>query len=469
MTNILGEAVVIITTDDTAVDEGFDKVKSNAEKTSATIGTTIEKAEAPIKKTNDAMKETAETAVTTGDTVKTSYDKQAESANDAGDAIDSNKQRMLSNMEVAGQLGIAFLGVAGGLFAIKNSIMEVNSISDVPKAFGEIAANVGVMTASIAQAIPAITQIVPPILAWIAAEYAKAAALWASAAAFIAANAPIIAIGIAIVALIAIIVLLIKYWDEIVQAVPILGTALETVKQAISSIAEVMFNDIKTRIDGIIQVIHGFEQIITGFVNLISALFHGDWAAAWDAMQQIASGVMDVLVGTVKAQLGSIPSIIVGVISEAASAAQNLASAIYNGIVDGIKSLPDFVMGVINSIKNAISSFRLRFHAGGQDLGPLGHVPEVDLTIQPFSWLAQGTPLIPFDNFPAMLHKNEAVIPADLNPFNPDATSPLGLTNNGMTLNFPNATIVADSRRSAVKSLDRIGVGIKLRARGHAS
>jgi hypothetical protein len=73
-----------------------------------------------------------------------------------------------------------------------------------------------------------------------------------------------------------------------------------------------------------------------------------------------------------------------------------------------------------------------------------------------------------------MLHKNEAVIPARLNPFNPtnDLNMGRGLkgldtgNSNNMTITLHNPTIFATDKDDAMRSINDIGLAIGLRSRG---
>jgi hypothetical protein len=145
------------------------------------------------------------------------------------------------------------------------------------------------------------------------------------------------------------------------------------------------------KIEGMIQTLHGLVEVVSGVVQFVDDVIHGRWAQAWEDLKQIAEGIIDVLIGNIKQMFGNLPDIL------------------WNAGWDAAKSL-------INGIKAALSGFHIDINIGGVDLGPLGSLPGFSTTIYPFSF-AKGTPFVPFTGL-ALLHKGEAVIPANQNPFN---------------------------------------------------
>lgn len=286
-----------------------------------------------------------------------------------------------------------------------------------------------------------------------------------------------------------------KHWPSVSKAIGDVVSFVETNWPKIQPIIEFAAEYVKTRIEGMLQTIKGIVQVISGVIDLVSALFHGEWGAAWEAAKQIMEGILNIMIGNVKQMFGSIPGIILGLLGDAASAAASFAESVARGVLDRIEALPGEVGGliaaipgeiaaqagaavtaattfandIINAIKTALRNFTISGTIGGVDMGPLGTSPSVSVNIKPFGFLKEGTNNIPWDNFAAMLHKGEAVIPADLNPFNPDnaGTNFLGETSPTVNFNGP-VTIQAQDKRQAERSASYFAWGVtsQIRARG---
>src|SRR3990167_9453889 len=205
---------------------------------------------------------------------------------------------------------------------------------------------------------------------------ALAIAAGAAAIGVIASTAPIIAIAAAVVIAVVALQLLVKHWDEIkAKAIEVFGSLPGPIQEAMQFI----HNNIKARIEGVKQIFESLVEIVSSVVNLVSALFHGDWARAWGEMKDIAGATVDLLIGYLKMQFGNIPGIVLGLVSDAARAGLALGKVLIPGV----------------------------------NLGILGSTPEVRLPgLGSIPRLADGMPFVPFDNFPALLHKGERVMTA---------------------------------------------------------
>lgn len=184
-----------------------------------------------------------------------------------------------------------------------------------------------------------------------------------------------------------------KYWPGLSKAIGDVVAFIQTNWPLIQPIIEFAANFVKTQIEGMIQVIQGIVEVVTGVIALVDDLVHGRWAQAWSDLQQIAEGVVDIFIGNLKRMFGSIPQLILDLAGEAYSAGLGLANSIVNGV------------------KNGLENFSIKV---GFDTGIPG-VPSVSTTIRPFSFLAEGIAWVPYDYYPAMLHRGERVLTADEN------------------------------------------------------
>lgn len=202
-------------------------------------------------------------------------------------------------------------------------------------------------------------------------------------------------------------------FNAIVDVVKFVSEQIKAHWDEISAVIQFGVDFMVEKIKGGIQFWEGIVAIIKGVIDLVTALFHGDWAAAWQAMKDIAGGLMDAVIGLIKYQFGSIPGIILDLISSAVSAAGDFAAGIVSGFVDGLAGLGDAFIGQVRAGWNKMIAWadnNLKISIGGTNLGPLGSLPSINFDPDFGAFYARATGFrVPFDNFPAMLHRGEEV------------------------------------------------------------
>ena len=216
------------------------------------------------------------------------------------------------------------------------------------------------------------------------------------------------------------------------------------------------------RIEGMVQKLHGFIEILSGIIQFVDDLMHGRWSELWEDAKLIVNGVLDVIIGQMKEMFGNIPGIIIGLAADAASAAGDFAKGIYDSAVAWVEKIPTKIRDTLNSAIAWLNSMldklsgtqiipaikvRGKTIVPGVNLPELGHIPS----------LASGTPFVQQDSL-AFLHRGEAVIPAAQNNGG----------SGGVTVNMPNATIYAQDRAEAWRSMGDVGWAIRARAKGLA-
>lgn len=130
-----------------------------------------------------------------------------------------------------------------------------------------------------------------------------------------------------------------KYWPSVSEAITQVVATITELWPTIQPVFEFAVTFVKTQIEGMIQMIQGIVEVVTGVIALVDALMHGEWGAAWEAMQQIAEGVIDIFLGNLKRMFGSIPGILLDLVGEAAQAGYNLGKSLADGIVNGIGNI----------------------------------------------------------------------------------------------------------------------------------
>jgi hypothetical protein len=116
------------------------------------------------------------------------------------------------------------------------------------------------------------------------------------------------------------------------------------------SVADVYNRYVKPSIDGIIMYFKGLWTIISGVVQLFSDLFHGKFGAIWGDLKNIASGVIESIVGFFEAFPGRILALVPGIASAALKAGESIASGILNGITGAAGDVLNFAKSIVNGL-----------------------------------------------------------------------------------------------------------------------
>lgn len=211
--------------------------------------------------------------------------------------------------------------------------------------------------------------------------------------------------------------------DAIEGLVPIIQPILEFLFNLFSQI----FQGIKTVIEFVWGVISevirvGLELwngLISPVLQIIWELFKRAFEGikqviqtVWEAIRPIIQPVIDFFNNNVVPIIQKVGQIFSDVFNGIRSTAEGVWAGINNAIKSGINWLIDQVNSFIKGINRTLSDL----DSAGNTLGI-----NVDFRVGEIPRLKTGIDLVPRDNFLALLHKNEAVIPADQNPNNPGA------------------------------------------------
>lgn len=125
-----------------------------------------------------------------------------------------------------------------------------------------------------------------------------------------------------------------------------------------------VFDNVKNTVSAVIDSIKG---IIEGIVTFVTGVFSGDWEKAWEGIKSIFKNVVDGLTAVFKMPINNMIDLI-------------------NGFINGIRNMkiPDWVPGV-----------------GGKSIN-LPNIPKLNI----------GMEYVPYDDFPALLHRGERVLTA---------------------------------------------------------
>lgn len=146
---------------------------------------------------------------------------------------------------------------------------------------------------------------------------------------------------------------LLVVWDHIQSAGIKVWEALQTAAKSIFEGLKVFWSkwgeDI-TETFGVVfdsckVIFDSFLAVIIGLADFIGAVFSGDWAAAWQAILDIFTGIWDALIAFITAKMA--------VINQIYEIALDFITKLWKSVWNGIKS---FLVGILNGLKTAISN-----------------------------------------------------------------------------------------------------------------
>ena len=145
----------------------------------------------------------------------------------------------------------------------------------------------------------------------------------------------------------------------------LIDQVLPPLQKAFEGVAEVISTVFSDAFDSIGKIIGSLKEVFSGIIDFITGVFTGDWGKAWEGVKSVFKGIVDALVEIFKAPL--------------------------NWIIDGINL---FIRG-LNKIEIP-------------DWVPV--VGGLGFHIKELSRLRIGMEYVPYDEYPALLHKGERVL-----------------------------------------------------------
>lgn len=269
------------------------------------------------------------------------------------------------------------------------------------------------------------------------------------------------------------------------NAMTFIGDIFTMVGQLISAFIGVLqefYIENKAIFDGVAEVIRIAFDVIKDILSAATALLKGDWTTFGDELKNITQNIFRLIEGVFQLSFTAIKTLLTNTIGDFKRLGTSIMDALYNafisvwasvttwistsftgaiitiegyissfydagakiftGLWDGIKSIwtgiSSFISEKVSWIQNMLSSWlsAKAMMGGGGDSTTSSNIPAY----------AVGTPFVPSTQL-AIVHKGEAIIPAQYNPFNQKnrtASNNVGANVTNHNYSFHNVTIKAD-------------------------
>ena len=150
----------------------------------------------------------------------------------------------------------------------------------------------------------------------------------------------------------------------------LLNTIIPPLTAVVRVLADVFGKVLMSAVQNIMPIIDGVIRVFGGVIDFVTGVFTGDWSKAWRGVVNIFGGIFDSIKGYVKAPL-------------------------------------NFVIDMINNLFSRIGSINI------PDWVPI--LGGKSFSIPKIPRLAVGMDYVPYDEYPALLHKGERVMTAEEN------------------------------------------------------
>ena len=181
---------------------------------------------------------------------------------------------------------------------------------------------------------------------------------------------------------------------------------------------------IQAQFDVIMSIFSLAFDLISDLLKVFSKVLTGDWEGALEALKTLGSNLLsnitDLFSDTIDLWLSKF-KLFGSVLGDGWQETWNNVKSFFTGIMDGIVEIGrNRINSIIDLVNKMISLLNgISFDVPGVVQDAIGF-DSFGFDIDKIPRLNVGTNLVPNDML-AYIHKNEAVVPADMNPYNPDA------------------------------------------------
>lgn len=368
------------------------------------------------------------------------YDKLAQTMYDSQGVADETARTMQDNLSMA----IEQLGGAFETLAIRIGDVLTPTIRSFVEWLTGVVEKIGQLNPTVLKIITVVAALVAALgpLLLIGAKIITlvAGAKTAMATLGIAAGALTGPLGIAIAAVAAFAAAWVTNFGGIRDATSEILSAIANMLKTWFSVLKSLWDDnfmgIKTTATALFEALKvifssGLE-IIKGIVKIFTGVLSGDWKQVMEGLKDLASGAINLIKGLFNAFL----TFITGILGKIADKVKNKVKSIINWVKSAIDALKDLATA---SAKKSAAQGKDSFGSSSKNTKVKGY--------------ANGLSYVPYDGFPAILHKGERVLTkTEANDYNQGKS---GATYQ-FTFNSPQELSPAEQTRQFKKAMNQI-------------
>lgn len=191
---------------------------------------------------------------------------------------------------------------------------------------------------------------------------------------------PLILVAAAVAALVAGLIILYNRSDTFRKLVDKLWERLKVLGEAFAEVGKAIAEAVVRAFDIVRPILDAHLRTLKGIIDFIRAVFTGDWAAAWEAVKEIAAGVFD----QIKALFGLFKDGLIALVKLAGDGLKAAGPVLWSWIIDGFKALPGAVRKLWTLFKTGLVA---QIKAAGIVLKAAGPVL--------WSWITSGIAALP--------------------------------------------------------------------------
>lgn len=368
------------------------------------------------------------------------YDKLAQTMYDSQGVADETARTMQDNLSMA----IEQLGGAFETLAIRIGDVLTPTIRSFVEWLTGVVEKIGQLNPTVLKIITVVAALVAALgpLLLIGAKILTliAGAKTAMATLGIAAGALTGPLGIAIAAVAAFAAAWVTNFggirDATSEILSAIGNMLKTWFSVLKSLWDDNFMGIKTTATALFEALKAIFssglEIIKGIVKIFTGVLSGDWKQVMEGLKDLASGAINLIKGLFNAFL----TFITGILGKIADKVKNKVKSIINWVKSAIDALKDLATA---SAKKSAAQGKDSFGSSSKNTKVKGY--------------ANGLSYVPYDGFPAILHKGERVLTkTEANDYNQGKS---GATYQ-FTFNSPQELSPAEQTRQFKKAMNQI-------------
>ena len=151
--------------------------------------------------------------------------------------------------------------------------------------------------------------------------------------------------------------------ELLVALQPVVEFILSVLGPAFQALIPIVVAVFSTVLGHVVSAVQNIVRVIQGLVDLVTAIFTGNWAAAWDALVRIvqaalmaAWNIINVIwigraMGALRTALGLIPNLFRAGFQGAANVVSNVLSIIHGFVTSGMAGIRNGIMSAMNGIR----------------------------------------------------------------------------------------------------------------------